>query len=137
MTTIAIPQTQQIKQPSRLTLVLRYLRRNPSLAIGLLIVVLLIAFTVIGLLTINPKNAYPLAVRSKQPPSPQYPLGTDFFGRDMLAAMVVGMWQTALIGLLAGGVGTLIRAVLGFTSAPFCGPPHSLVHSVRPDLPPL
>jgi len=121
MTSIALPQTQQIKQPSRLTVVLRYLRRNPSLAIGLLIIFLLVAFTVIGLLTVNPKNAYPLSVRSKQPPSLQYPLGTDFFGRDMLAAMVVGMWQTALIGVLAGALGTLIGIVLGFISAYFGG----------------
>jgi peptide/nickel transport system permease protein len=120
MTTIALPQTQ-IKQPSRLTVVLRYLRRNPSLAIGLLIVFLLVAFTVIGLLTVDSKNAYPLRVRSKQPPSLQYPLGTDFFGRDLLTAMVVGMWQTALIGVLAGAVGTLIGVVLGFTSAYFGG----------------
>jgi len=120
MTAIAIPQPQ-VQQPSRLTLVLRYLRRNKSLAIGLFILFLLIAFTVIGLLTVNPKNAYPLAVRSKQPPSAQYPLGTDFFGRDMLTAMVVGMWQTALIGLLAGALGTLIGVVLGFISAYFGG----------------
>src|SRR5437773_7670798 len=101
MTTIALPQTQQIQRPSRLTIILRYLRRNPGLAIGLTIVVLLVAFTVIGLITVKTKNAYPLSVRSKQPPSAQYPLGTDFFGRDLLAAMVVGMWQTALIGVLA------------------------------------
>src|SRR5215217_5005864 len=121
MTTIALPQTQQIKQPGRLTVVLRYLRRNKSLAIGLLIIFLLVAFTVIGLLTVNPKNAYPLSVRSKQPPSAQYPFGTDFFGRDLLAAMVVGMWQTALIGVLAGALGTLIGVILGFTSAYFGG----------------
>ena len=60
-------------------------------------------------------------VRSKQPPSLQYPFGTDFFGRDLLAAMVVGMWQTALIGVLAGGIGTLIGVVLGFISAYFGG----------------
>jgi len=120
MTTIALPQTQ-IKQPSRLTVVLRYLRRNPSLAVGLLIIILLVAFTVIGLLTIDPKDAYPLRVASKQPPSAKYPLGTDFFGRNLLAAMVVGMWQTALIGLLAGALGTLIGVVLGFTSAYFGG----------------
>src|SRR5262245_41938248 len=120
MTTIAISQPQ-VQQPSRLTLVLRYLRRNKSLAIGLFILFLLIAFTVIGLLTVNPKNAYPLSVRSKQPPSAQYPLGTDFFGRDMLTAMVVGMWQTALIGLLAGALGTLIGVILGFISAYFGG----------------
>ena len=36
-------------------------------------------------------------------------------------AMVVGMRQTATIGLLAGGVGTLIGVVLGFISAYFGG----------------
>jgi peptide/nickel transport system permease protein len=102
-------------------LVLRYLRRNKSLAIGLLIVLALLAFTVIGLLTIDTKQAYPLSVRSKQPPSLQYPFGTDFFGRNMLAAMVVGMWQTAVIGVLAGGMGTLIGVVLGFIAAYFGG----------------
>ncbi len=120
MTTIAIP-LPEARRPGRLTLVLRYLRRNKSLAIGLFILFLLIAFTVIGLLTINTKNAYPLSVRSKQPPSARYPFGTDFFGRDLLAAMVVGMWQTAVIGVLAGGIGTLIGVVLGFVSAYFGG----------------
>jgi peptide/nickel transport system permease protein len=137
MTTIAIPQTQQIKQPSRITMVLRYLRRNPSLMIGLLILFALIAFTVIGLLTVNPKNAYPLAVRSKQPPSAKYPLGTDFFGRDMLTAMVVGIWQTALIGVLAGAIGTLIGVVLGFTSAYFGGPIDSGVKGICQILTPI
>jgi peptide/nickel transport system permease protein len=118
----AITLTQPtIKRPGRLALVFRYLRRNPSLAIGILILLLLIAFTVIGLLTINPKHAYPLAVRPKQPPSFQFPFGTDFFGRDLLAAMIVGMWQTAVIGFIAGGLGTLVGVILGFTSAYFGG----------------
>ncbi len=125
MSTAALSPTirplPEVTQPSRLTLVLRYLRRNKSLAVGLFMVSLLVAFTVIGLLTINPENAYPLAVRPKQPPSPQYLLGTDFFGRDLLAAMVLGMWQTALIGVLAGAIGTLIGVVLGFISAYFGG----------------
>lgn len=120
MTSIAIPQPE-IRQPGKLKLLLRYLRRNKSLLIGLLILSLLIAFTVIGLLTIDTKNAYPLSVRARQPPSAAFPLGTDFFGRDMLAAMVVGLWQTALIGVLAGGMGTLIGVVLGFISAYFGG----------------
>jgi peptide/nickel transport system permease protein len=120
MATIAFPKTG-VQQPSRITLVLRYMRRNKSLAIGLFILFLLIAFTVIGLLTIDTKNAYPLSVRSKQPPSLKYPFGTDFFGRDLLAAMVVGMWQTALIGVLAGAIGTTIGVVLGFISAYFGG----------------
>ncbi len=136
MTTIAIPQGQ-VQQPSRLTLLLRYLRRNKTLVFGLVILLFLIAFTVIGLMTIDIKKAYPLSVRSKQPPSAQYPLGTDFFGRDMLAAMVVGMWQTALIGLLAGGIGTLIGVVLGFISAYFGGVIDALIKGVCQILTPI
>jgi peptide/nickel transport system permease protein len=120
MTTIAISQPE-VFQPSRLTLLLRYLRRNKSLAIGLLIVLLLTVFTVGGMLTIDKSTAYPLAVKTKQPPSLEFPLGTDYFGRDLLSAMVVGMWQTALIGVIAGALGTMIGVVLGFISAYFGG----------------
>ena len=108
-------------RPSRFLLAMRYIRRNKSLAIGLAILLLLIAFTAIGFLTINPKHAYPLSAATRQPPSWKYPLGTDFFGRDLLAAMVVGMWQTAAIGLIAGGIGTAIGVFLGFVSAYFGG----------------
>ena len=110
-----------IAAPGGFALILRYLRRNRSLAIGLLVVLLLTAFTVIGMLTIDVSHAYPLAVKPKQPPSAKYLLGTDFFGRDLLSEMVVGMWQTALIGVLAGGLGTLIGVFLGFVSAYFGG----------------
>lgn len=110
-----------MEQPSGFTLFLRYLRRNKGLAVGLLILLGLVLFTVIGFMVINPKHAYPLSVATKKPPSLQYPFGTDFFGRNLLAAMVVGMWQTAVIGVIAGGLGTLIGVVLGFTSAYFGG----------------
>ena len=120
MTTLAVPESE-FKQPSALTLFLRYLRRNKSLVIGLFIVLALTVFTVVGLLTIDTARAYPLSVRPKQPPSIEYPLGTDFFGRDLLAAMVVGMWQTALIGVIAGAIGTFLGVVLGFLSAYFGG----------------
>jgi peptide/nickel transport system permease protein len=122
MTTITIAsEPQAVRQPGKIELFFRYLRRNKGLALGVLILVVLTLFTVIGLLVINPKHAYPLSAGLKQPPSLKYPFGTDFFGRNLLAAMVVGMWQTALIGLLAGGIGTLIGVVLGFTSAYFGG----------------
>jgi peptide/nickel transport system permease protein len=118
---VLLPVPDAILRPSRSVLVLRYLRRNKGLAIGLIVLLLLVAFTVIGFLTVNVKHAYPLAAPTKRPPSWQYPLGTDFFGRDLLAAMVVGMWQTATIGVIAGGLGTLIGVVLGFISAFFGG----------------
>jgi len=136
MTTLAIPQPEVI-QPGRLTLLFRYLRRNKSLSIGLLLILLLTAFTVFGMLTIDKKHAYPLSVPAKLPPSAQYPLGTDFFGRDLYPAMVVGLWQTALIGVLAGGVGTLIGVVLGFISAYFGGPLDSAIKGICQILTPI
>jgi peptide/nickel transport system permease protein len=119
-TTAAIPQPE-VRRPNRITLLLRYLRRNSSLGFGILLALMLILFTAYGLATIDPGDAYPLSARTKQPPSLEYPFGTDFFGRDLYAAMVVGMWQTALIGVMAGAIGTVIGIILGFTSAYFGG----------------
>ena len=76
MTTLAVTQ-DQVLQPGQATLIFRYFRRNKSLLIGLIIVLALTAFTVIGMLTIDNSRAYPLSVRTKQPPSLQFPLGTD------------------------------------------------------------
>ncbi len=120
MTTLALP-SQEIRRPGQATLVWRYLRRNKSLFIGLIILLGLVLFTTIGLVVVDPDNAYPLSVKTKQPPSLEFPFGTDYFGRDLLTAMVIGMWQTALIGLLAGGIGVVVGIVLGFTSAYFGG----------------
>jgi len=120
MTTVSLAQAE-VLQPSRLTLSLRYLRRNKGLAIGLFILLLLVLFTVYGLATADLKHAYPVTVKNKQPPSLEFPLGTDFFGRDLYVAMVVGLKQTATIGILAGALGTLIGVVLGFISAYYGG----------------
>ncbi|WP_374623837.1 ABC transporter permease [Devosia sp.] len=127
----------EVRQPSSLVLLVRYLRRNWSLGIGLLILLALVAFTVIGFLVIDPKDAYPLAAATKKAPSLKYPLGTDFFGRDLFAAMVVGMWQTAVIGILAGGIGTAVGVVLGFMSAYFGGWIDSVIRTVCQILTPI
>ena len=123
--------------PGSFALTLRYLRRNKSLAIGILFVLLLTAFTVIGLLTIDVSHAYPLTVMPKQPPGAKFLLGTDFFGRDLLAEMVVGMWQTALIGVLAGGLGTIMGVILGFVSAYFGGLVDAVIKGICQILTPI
>ncbi|GIV85745.1 MAG: hypothetical protein KatS3mg052_2752 [Candidatus Roseilinea sp.] len=131
-------QEARYEQPSRLTLVWRYLRRNKSLVLGLAIVIALTLFTVIGSLTIDTaKRAYPLAVKPKQPPSAEYPLGTDFFGRDLLAVMVRGIWQTAVIGLIAGAIGTGVGVILGFLSAYYGGVVDTLIRAITEVLLPI
>lgn len=124
-------------QPGPIVLFFRYLRRNKGLAAGVFILVFLILFTVIGFVAVDLKHAYPLTVATKKPPSLQYPLGTDFFGRDLLAAMVVGMWQTAVIGVLAGGIGTFVGVVLGFVSAYFGGWIDTAIRSICNILTPI
>lgn len=120
MATLALPKAEirQLSQPAKIW---RYLLRNKSLLLGLIILTSLVLFTVIGLATLDLKHAYPLSVKTKQPPSLAYPFGTDYFGRDLLVAMVVGLWQTAVIGLVAGGIGVTVGVVLGFVSAYFGG----------------
>ena len=137
MASIVLTAEQKVEQPGKLTLLLRYLRRNKGLAIGLFILLCLALFTLVGMMLINPKHAYPLSAPLKQAPSLKYPFGTDFFGRNLLAAMVVGMWQTALIGVLAGGIGTLIGVVLGFTSAYFGGWIDSAIRTICQILTPI
>jgi len=129
--------TQEFTQPSPLRLVFRYLRRNKSLAIGILLVLALATFTIVGMLTIDQSMAYPLAVKPKQPPSSEFLFGTDFYGRDLFAAMVVGTWQTALIGVIAGALGTLIGVVLGFISAYFGGIVDGAIKGVSQILTPI
>ena len=138
MANIALPQTA-VRQPSSIVLLLNYLRRNWSLTLGLVVLLFLVAFTVIGFMIIDPKHAYPLAAATKKPPDwfGKYPLGTDFFGRDLFAAMVVGTWQTALIGLLAGGIGTAVGVILGFASAYFGGWIDSTIRTICQILTPI
>ena len=131
-----VPTTTDLL-PSRTVLFLRYLRRNKSLVFGLLILLFLIGFTVSGFLTLDLKQAYPLTVKTKQPPSAEFLLGTDYFGRNLHAAMVVGLWQTALIGVLAGAIGTLIGVFLGFTSAYFGGVLDTVIKGVCQILTPI
>ncbi len=140
MTTIAssaVSLPERDLQPGNLVLVLRYLRRNIGLSFGLIILLCLVLFTVIGFFGVDLKDAYPLSVATKKPPSAQFPFGTDFFGRDLLAAMVVGMWQTAVIGLLAGGIGTMVGVVLGFMAAYFGGWVDASIRSVCNVLTPI
>ncbi len=138
MANVALPAAEtEIREYNGFQLFVRYLRRNWSLAAGLAILVFLILFTVIGFLVIDPKHAYPLAAPPRRPPGWPYIFGTDFFGRDLFAAMVVGMWQTAVIGVLAGGIGTAVGIVLGFASAYFGGRVDLIIRSICQILTPI
>jgi len=100
---------------------LGYLRRNPSLGIGLLLLVALLLFVVIGHLTVDVTQYRPLSTRPLQPPSRDLPFGSDKQGRNLYAVMVEGTPLTLRIGLLAGVIGVGIGAILGFIAGYYGG----------------
>ncbi len=99
----------------------RFLRRNPALVIGLVLLLALLLFTVVGSYLTDPDDAQPLAARPLLPPSADYPFGTDKLGRDLFATIVAGIPLTLRIGLLAGLIGLAIGTFLGFVSAYYGG----------------
>ncbi len=95
---------------------LAYCRRNPQLVIGATMVLALVLVGVIGPLFVDPKQSQPLSAPAAQAPSRAYPLGTDDYGRNLLAVMVTGLPLTLRIGFLAGALGLLVGTFLGFVS---------------------
>ena len=99
----------------------RYLRRNPSLAVGIALLMSLVLFSVIGALTYDTRLARPLSVLPEMRPSLQAPFGSDTQGRDLFAVMILGTPMTLRIGLLAGIIGVAVGTVLAFVSAYYGG----------------
>ncbi len=99
----------------------RYLRRNPSLAVGVGLLVFLALFVIIGHVVVDTEKARPLSVRTLQPPSWTYPFGTDRQGRDLLAVIVAGTPLTLRIGFIAGFLGVGIGTVLAFVAGYYRG----------------
>jgi peptide/nickel transport system permease protein len=106
-----------------------YLRRNPSLITGTLLLLLIAIFVVVGAAVTDPDDARPLAFRPSQEPSAEHWLGTDRLGKDIMAVMVEGTPQTIRIGVIAGAIGVAIGTILAFFSGYYGGIFDTLVRS--------
>jgi peptide/nickel transport system permease protein len=109
---------------------LGYLRRNVSLVVGLVFLGILAVFIVAGALMVDTGNAQPLSAPALQPPSWDYPFGTDRNGRDLLAVMVAGTPLTLRIGFIAGFIGVGVGTVLAFTAAYYRGRVDTVIRSI-------
>ena len=96
----------------------RLVRRRPALVFGL---VLVLAFTLVAVLgpsmtPYGPTETNPGAIL--EPPSPQFPFGTDKFGRDILTRVVhatrLDLGIAASVALSAFLVGSLIGSLSGY-----------------------
>lgn len=95
---------------------LRLLTVRPTLVLGLAFLLLpLVAAAILrhrlgaGAIELG---AYPFNLR----PSDAHVLGTDGYGRDVLAMLAYGLWPTLQVGLVAGATASAIGTFLGLLS---------------------
>jgi peptide/nickel transport system permease protein len=90
---------------------------------------LLVLFWTLGPLVIDVDAARPLSASPDMRPSPEYPLGTDSTGRQLLPVLLQGTLYTFQIGLMAGTIGLLIGTILGFVAGYFGGPLDTVIRT--------
>ena len=97
--------------------ILRRMMRSPQGALGLLIVSLILLVVIVGpwIAPNDPEKMAPLT--RYKPPSAQFWLGTDQYGRDILSRLLHGARATVLLAMAATALGTLVGAVIGTVSA--------------------
>jgi len=108
---------------------MRFIRQNPRMTVGLSMMGLMILFWLVGILTIGTSKAVPLSGPPDMMPSAQYPLGTDSAGRQLLPVLIAGIPLTLEIGLLAGFLGLLIGTILGFSAGYFGGKTDTVIRT--------
>jgi peptide/nickel transport system permease protein len=136
MTTVAKPGIRS--EPSRyestrgerLREIGLFFRRNPNLTWGILLLLGLFLFAVIGAMVTDYEDSSPLSAVPLRPPSAEYPFGTDRLGRDLFATIVAGIPLTFMVGLIAGLIGVTIGTILGFFAGYYGGWPDSLISGV-------
>lgn len=127
-TTTVAPAPAEL--PGRAWASARYWLGNWKLALGLALVLALLLFSLIGRLFVDYAQTEVVSGPFKQPPSAQYPLGTDNAGRNIFALMVYGIPPTLQIGLIAGFVGTVVGTLLGLVSGYYRGFWDTLIRGV-------
>jgi peptide/nickel transport system permease protein len=109
------------RRPSRLAQVWQFSRQNPLGAAGA-VVVFVMAFMAAfaDVVTWNDPTRNNFGVML-EPPSADYWLGTDQYGRDLYSRIVYGARTALLVGFVSAFVGATIGLVLGVASAYFGG----------------
>ena len=98
-----------------------HLRRSPGAMIGLaLIVLLLLTALTAGHIASQGIDDQDLR-KGLWPPSREFPLGTDEFGRDMLSRVIHGARVSLQVGIIAAGISAAVGVFLGVVAGYFGG----------------
>ncbi len=136
----------------RVVPILRYMRRNRLIVFGLGAFVTLTLFVTISYLFYEQEDLLQerqgvnglvkaASVQANQKPSwnpwSGYPLGTDVQGRDIYAAVVVGIPLSLRIGLIAAAIGVGVGMVLAFVAAYVGGVVDAVIRTIVDSLIPI
>lgn len=116
-------QVAQLTHPSRSNQqrFLRAFLRNRIAVLGVFIVMTMILCAIFApVIAPHPPNRLNPADRLS-PPSAQYPLGTDEFGRDIFSRLLYGAQISLVIAFVAQGVAIAIGLTLGLVSGWYGG----------------
>lgn len=106
------------------------LRRSPGAIIGMILVFLLV-LTAVTADMIAPQGIDEQDLRKGLlPPSREFPLGTDEFGRDLLSRIIHGSRVSLQVGIIATCIATLVGVTLGATAGYFGGKFDHLVQAM-------
>lgn len=95
---------------------MRELMRHPGFLVAVLLLGLVAVAVVFGP-ALAPYDPQAFHARARlQPPSAEFLLGTDQFGRDLLSRLLTGARPTVLFGLGATAAGVMAGAVIGLVA---------------------
>lgn len=125
------------------TLIHRLSRSLPGgrMAVSIALLGSILAFALVGPLVLHVTDPLRIVGGLYDSPSTEHWLGTDNFGRDVLAQLMYGTRSSLLVGAIAGGVaviiGVFIGSVAGFRSGSFVEEGLMGVTNVVVSIPPL
>lgn len=112
---------EPIERSSALSRFFTLCRKQPLGAFGALIVIIMVLLAIFAdvLSPYNPEAASFSHMLS--PPTGEFWLGTDQFGRDLLTRIIYGARTALFVGFVAATVGSVLGLILGVASAYFGG----------------
>ncbi len=121
MLTLQLPEneihSEASKKPdTQAKMVWRAFKRHKLALIGIVYLFLMLLLVILGPIIIphDPLEQHPdYALGIPQPPSAEYLLGTDSYGRDVLSRLINGAQISLSVGFVAVGISTLIGILLG------------------------
>jgi peptide/nickel transport system permease protein len=110
--------TDDLSLPPRQFSLWTAIRRNPTITIGAVLLLILIAIAIFGPLFVgNPLKIAP--VNRLRPPSERWWFGTDQFGRDVFARTIYGARVSLIVGLSVAAFSSLVGLALGLACGYF------------------